>query len=284
MTMLLCLGYGYCAQRFVARHPCDFTRIVGTTRDSARRAADGVEVLEAGEAEALAKAAEMADAVLVSAAPGEAGDPFAGPLAPALEAGGRRGPIVYLSTIGVYGSSDGAWIDETDAPPSTSARGVRRLEAEGAWQQLGARLGRPVAVLRLGGIYGPGRNALADLREGTARCIERPGQVFNRIHVDDIATAIAAAFRTGFSGVVNVVDDEPAPSCAPVRHAAALLGIAPPPSVPYEVAVATMSPMARSFWEENRRVRNDRLRQGLGVTLTYPSYREGLDAIHAAGA
>ncbi len=283
MTMLLCLGYGYCAQRFVGHHRHDFTRIVGTTRDVAARPADGVEVLGSRDATALAEAAAAAEMVLVSAAPGEAGDPFAGPLAAALEAGGRRGPIVYLSTIGVYGSSGGEWIDEADAPPSTSPRGLRRREAEVAWSDLGARLRRPVAVLRLGGIYGPGRNALADLREGTARCIERPGQVFNRIHVDDIAAAIAAAFRTGFSGVVNVVDDEPSPSCAPVRYAAGLLGIEPPPTVPYEEAVVTMSPMARSFWEENRRVRNDRLRRELGVALAYPSYREGLDAIHAAG-
>lgn len=283
MTTLLCLGYGYCARHVVARHGASFTRIIGTSR----RGQDepGVEVLafDGTVSPALLAAVQAADVVLASAAPGEAGDPFVGPLRAALAVPGRKGPLIYLSTIGVHGDSGGAWIDE-DAPLDAEApRARRRVAAEAAWRDLGGVAGRPVAILRLGGIYGPGRNALLDIRAGTARCIEREGQVFNRIHVADIAGAIHAAAAQGFDGVVNVVDDEPSPSCAPVRFAAGLLGVDPPPAVPFEIASATMSAMALSFWADNRRVRNARLHGLIGGPLLYPTYREGLAALFAEG-
>ncbi|QFR34128.1 NAD-dependent epimerase/dehydratase family protein [Ancylobacter sp. TS-1] len=281
---LLCLGHGYCAQRLVARHGEAFARRIGTSRDGAPR--PGMEMLrfEGEPSAALVEAARAADVVVASAAPGEAGDPFLGPLGPALAGAGRRGPLVYLSTIGVYGDSGGAWIDE-DAPLSEAApRARRRIEAEAAWRRLGAAAGRPVALLRLGGIYGPGRNAIEDVAAGTARCIERAGQVFNRIHVDDIAGAIHAAGIKGFDGAVNVVDDEPSPSCAPVRFAAGLFGVDPPAAEPFEVAALSMSPMALSFWADNRRVRNEHLHALLGGGLLYPTYREGLAALLAGGA
>nr|WP_281493619.1 NAD-dependent epimerase/dehydratase family protein [Ancylobacter koreensis] len=279
---MLCLGHGYCAQHFVARHGEAFARRIGTSRDGAPRA--GMEMLrfDGTPTDALVAAARAADVVLSSAAPGEEGDPFLGVLGKALAASGGTGPLVYLSTIGVYGDSGGAWIDEEAPLAAAAPRARRRIAAEDAWRQLGAATGRPVAVLRLGGIYGPGRNALDDVAAGTARCIERAGQVFNRIHVDDIAGAIGASVAKGFSGAVNVVDDEPSPSCAPVRFAAGLLGVDPPPPEPFEVAALSMSAMALSFWADNRRVRNRRFHELLGGGLLYPSYREGLTALFAA--
>ena len=279
MTTLICLGYGFCARSYAAMFGARFSRILGTSRKGGR---DGGPVrLVAPDSPLLAEAAAGEAAVLVSAAPGEAGDPFLPLLGEALERG--SGPIVYLSTIGVYGDSGGGWIDESAPPAAGKPRAGRRLEAETAWRALGARARRPVAVLRLGGIYGPGRNALVDVADGSARCIERDGQVFNRIHVDDIGRAVDAAFRLGFEGAVNVVDDEPAPACAPVRHAARLLGRPEPEAVPFAQAAASMSAMALSFWADNRRVRNARLKRDLGVALAFPSYREGLDALFARG-
>ena len=277
---LLCLGHGYCARRFVALHGGAFARRIGTSRTG--EPVPGMEMLrfEGDAPPALLEAARAADAVLVSAAPGEAGDPFLGPLGAALAEG--LGPLAYLSTIGVYGDSGGAWIDERAPTAAAAPRARRRIEAEAGWQALGRRAGRPVAVLRLGGIYGPGRNALVDVADDTARCIERAGQVFNRIHVDDIADAIGAALAQRFDGVVNVVDDEPSPSCAPVRFAAQLLGVAPPAPERFEEASARMSPMALSFWADNRRVRNERLHALIGGALRYPTYREGLSALAAA--
>lgn len=283
MTTLLCLGYGYCAARFVALHGHVFSDRFGTCRAGPARAGDrggGIELLRPdADGTALEAAAARADVILISAPPGEAGDPFLHRLAASIEAGGRQGSLVYLSTIGVYGDSGGAWIDEQAPLAATSPRGRRRIEAEAGWQGLGRAAGRPVAALRLGGIYGPGRNALDDLRDGDAHCIVRPGQFFNRIHVDDVAGAIAAAIAHGFEGAVNVVDDEPAAACDPVRFAAGLLGVPPPPEVAFDEAATSMSAMARSFWVDNRRVRNLLLKEELGVTLRYPTYREGLAAL-----
>ncbi|TCK30106.1 nucleoside-diphosphate-sugar epimerase [Ancylobacter aquaticus] len=274
---LLCLGHGYCARRLIALHGEAFARRIGTSRSGEPGA--GMEMLrfDGVPSPLVIAAAAEADAVLVSAAPGEAGDPFLGPLGEALAAG--KGPLVYLSTIGVYGDSAGAWIDESAPLAATVPRARRRIEAESGWQALGRHLGRPVAVLRLGGIYGPGRNALVDMADGTARCIEREGQVFNRIHVDDIADAIHAAIAQRVDGVVNVVDDEPSPSCAPVRFAAALLGLPPPVPESFAEAAPRMSAMALSFWADNRRVSNGRLHTLLGGALRYPTFREGLSAL-----
>ena len=283
MTTLLCLGYGYCAERLIALHGASFDRRIGTRRNAGEAA--NVELIpsDGTPTPALLEAIAAANVILTSAAPGESGDPFLGPLGEALNASPKKGALVYLSTIGVYGDSAGEWIDET-APLATSApRGIRRIEAEAGWQALGAATSRATAVLRLGGIYGPGRNALCDAKEGTARCIVREGQVFNRIHVDDIASAIHAAITSGFNGAVNVVDDEPSASCAPVQYAAVLLGLPVPEPVPFEEAAQKMSAMALSFWSDNRRVRNARLHQLLGGDLRYPSYREGLKGLFESG-
>ncbi|MCJ8143493.1 NAD-dependent epimerase/dehydratase family protein [Ancylobacter sp. A5.8] len=283
MTALLSLGHGYCASHFVALHGELFTRRTGTHRGEPGER-DGTRLLTfAGTAspEQL-DAATRADIVLASAAPGETGDPFLPEIGATLAASSRKGALIYLSTIGVYGDTGGDWIDESTQPAAASARARRRVAAEAAWQAVGAKAGRPVFILRLGGIYGPGRNALVDVAAGTARCIEREGQVFNRIHVDDIADAIRAACLSAKGGIVNVVDDEPSPSCAPVRFAAGLLGQPAPEPEPFALAAQSMSAMALSFWAENRRVRNDALHRLTGGPLRYPSYRDGLAALHAA--
>ncbi len=190
--------------------------------------------------------------------------------------------IVYLSTVGVYGDHGGARVDETTEPRPRSARSKARLAAEKAWQGMAAETGAPAAILRLAGIYGPGRNALANLARGTARRVVKPGQMFNRIHVDDVAKAIDAALSREASGLFNVADDRPAPPQKVVAYAAELMGVAPPQEVPF--VVADLSALARSFYGENKRVRNNRLKQELGVALAYPSYREGLSALWTASA
>jgi nucleoside-diphosphate-sugar epimerase len=190
--------------------------------------------------------------------------------------------IVYLSTIGVYGDRGGAWVDETTPPQPGAARSRERLAAEQAWLDFGARHGIAVAILRLAGIYGPGQNALVQIASGKGRRVVKPGQVFNRIHVGDIAQAIDAALSRRASGVFNVADDAPTPPADPIVFAAQLMGVELPPEIPFEQAAATMSPMGLSFWQECRRVNNDKLKRELGVSLRYPTYREGLRALFAA--
>ncbi len=161
----------------------------------------------------------------------------------------------------------------------SSARGRERLAAERAWQDFGARRGVAVAILRLAGIYGPGRNALLQITRGNARRIVKPGQIFNRIHVADIGQVIDTAFAGPASGIFNVADDEPSPPSDPLVFAAQLLGVAPPTEIPFAEAAPSMSPLALSFWQECRRVRNAKLKRELGVVLRYPTYREGLKAL-----
>jgi len=293
MSTLLCFGFGYSAQHYVAAFGGRFSRIVGTTRSAERAAALAgrdfggrrVEMLVFGGAApspALIAATGQADAVLVSAAPDQHGDPVLGALHDTLAAAPALRRAVLLSTIGVYGDHGGAWVDETTAPAPTHERARERVAAEQAWHALGRQRQIPIAILRLAGIYGPGQNALVNVRLGRARNIAKPGQVFNRIHVADIAQAIDAAFAQGADGVVNVTDDAPTPPGDPIVFAARLLGIVPPPEIPFAEAVTTMTPLAASFYAENRRVRNERLKRVLGVTLRYPTYREGLAALHEA--
>jgi nucleoside-diphosphate-sugar epimerase len=280
MPPLACLGLGYCAAHYVATFGKRFDRVIGTTRRS-REAPDRVELIAfdgATASSALVARIEDSDALLISAPPGEAGDPVLACLADPI-ARGRTRNIVYLSTIGVYGDSGGAWVDEETPPKAGAQRSRARLAAEDAWRRLGAENGKAVAILRLAGIYGPGRNALVTLAEGTARRIAKPGQVFNRIHVTDIARAIDACFAQGASGVFNLADDEPAPPQDVIAFAAELMGKPPPPEIPFDEARATMSAMAQSFYTQNRRVRNDKVKQTLGVRLAYPTYREGLRAL-----
>jgi len=236
-----------------------------------------------------------ADRLLISAAPGEAGDPVLAALANNIVVARQLKSIVYLSSLGVYGDHGGAWIDETALTIPVHTRGVARIEAELAWQALGKQRNIPVAVLRLAGIYGPGQNAFVRLLAGRAHRIDigeqsdavlrttMPGHVFNRIHVADIAQAIDAAFARGFDGIVNVADDEPAPPGDPIVFAANLFGVDPPPVLSLAEAQRTLSPMILSFYQGCARVRNDKLKQALGVTLRYPTYREGLQALFDHG-
>lgn len=294
MPTLLCLGFGYCAEYYVVAHGKRFDRVIATVRSAdkvallTQRAFAGrnIEALAfdgKATAPALRAAVDDADAVLVSAPPDKGCDPALAALGDALAQAPRLRSVVYLSTVGVYGDHGGAWVDETTTPNPGQTRSRERLDAECAWQALGARRGTAVAILRLAGIYGPGQNALVSLVRGTARRIVKPGQVFNRIHVADIAQAIGAAFDRHTDGVFNVADDEPTPPGDPIVFAAELIGIAPPAEIPFEEARKSMSAMALSFYAESRRVKNERLKAALGVRLAYPTYREGLRALYEAG-
>ena len=239
-------------------------------------------VLDARRDRGQPDALEDADAILVSTPPDAAG-------CPALRAAGaaiaKRARAIkwvgYLSTNGVYGDHQGAWIDETASLLANSPRGLQRIAAEADWAGHGVEWSYPLVVFRLPGIYGPGRSALDQARAGEAKRIFKEGQVFNRMHVDDIAAVLAASLARPLAGdLFNLSDDEPAPPQDVVEHACALLGLAPPPLTPF--AEAALSEMGRSFYAENKRVRNDRIKTILGVTLRYPSYREGLAGILAA--
>jgi nucleoside-diphosphate-sugar epimerase len=288
MTNLICFGLGYCAEHFIAAYGQKFDRIIGTVRGTERAAI--LNAYDGGRLHALvfdgtrpvselSDAIAQADYVLVSAPPGEDGDPVLSIFSEALAQTKRLRGIVYLSTIGVYGDRGGAWVDETTPPHPDSGRSDARLAAERAWLGIGERNGASVAVLRLAGIYGPGQNTLEQVARGKARRIIKPGQVFNRIHVADIAQAIDAAFTRRASSIFNVADDEPSPQSDPIVFAAKLLGVEPPPEIPFAQAAQTMSPMGLSFWQECRRVKNAKLKRELGVTLRYPTYREGLRAL-----
>jgi nucleoside-diphosphate-sugar epimerase len=288
MATLLCFGFGYCAEHFVAEFGGKFDRIVGTVRSAERAAiinayqSSAVRVLPFDGVRLspdLDDAIAQADYALVSIPPGETGDPVLVAAADCLAAKRNLRAVVYLSSIGVYGDRAGGWVDEQTEPAPISNRSRWRLAAEQAWQQFGAQHGTTVAVLRLAGIYGPGQNALIALARGKARRIVKDGQIFNRIHVGDIAQAIDAAFARNASGAFNIADDEPSAPADPIMFAARLLGREPPPEIPFEQAAASMSPMGLSFWQECRRVRNGKFKRELGITLRYPTYREGLRAL-----
>jgi len=276
---LLSLGHGYSAQALARRLLPQGWRIIGTTRSPDKAEAlrrDGVEpVIWPGTP--LAPLIAGASHILCSVAPGPGGDPVVAEAAAALRAA-RPAWVGYLSTTGVYGDHDGGWVDETSPLTPSTLRGVQRVQAEAEWQALGL----PLHIFRLAGIYGPGRGPFAKVRNGTARRILKPGQVFSRIHVEDIAQVLAASIRRPDPGAVyNVCDDDPAPPEAVIGHAAQLLGLPLPPAEDF--ATAEMTPLARSFYAENKRVRNDRMKRDLAVRLLYPSYREGLAALLAEG-
>jgi nucleoside-diphosphate-sugar epimerase len=291
MTTLICFGLGYSADHFLGQFGDRFAHIVGTVRGAERAAL--LNTRFGGRVRAFAfdgsvatpevtRAIAAAHAALVSIPQTQNGDPVLTAFASALNEAKLMRAVVYLSTVGVYGDHAGAWVDEQTPPRPDSARSRERLAAERAWQDFGARSGIAVAILRLAGIYGPDRNALVQVARGDARRIVKPGQVFNRIHVDDIAQAIDAALTQRAAGIFNVADDEPCPPGEPLVFAAQLLGRAPPPEVPFEEAAPTMSPLALSFWQDCRRVRNDKLKRELGVSLRYPTYRDGLRTLLSA--
>ena len=276
MKTLLSLGHGYTAAALARVLIPQGWRIIGTTRDPAH-----LDAIGATGVEPLLWPADLAlvlthvTHILASAAPGAAGDPF-------LQAAGgqlaKAQPewVGYLSTTGVYGDHQGAWVDENTALTPSSTRGEQRVLAENQWLQTGL----PVHIFRLAGIYGPGRGPFEKVRDGSARRLIKPGQVFSRIHVDDIAATLAASIARPAPGTAyNVCDNDPAPPQDVLSHAAALLGLPDPPEMDF--ATADLPPMVRSFYAESKRVSNRRIRQELGVTLRYPDYRSGLAALLA---
>jgi len=293
MPTLFCFGLGYSASHYIAEFGGRFDRIAGTvtTREKAAAIASAgigghkVEafVFDGTAAPPEISAALMDTAALLISVPPDSHDPVLRHFASAVAGAPQLRSIVYLSTVGVYGDHDGSWVDETTPAAPISERSRARRTAEQQWQALSARSGKPVAILRLSGIYGSGQNALLQVARGSAKRIDKPGQVFNRIHVEDIAQAIEAAFRERADGIFNVTDDEPTPQGEPIVFAAELLGVAPPPEIPFAEAAKSMSPMALSFYAESKRVRNNKLKRALGVSLRYPTYREGLSALAARG-
>lgn len=276
---LLCLGFGYSAEALARRlDRADWT-ITGTTRR-----AEGLAAIEAQGVRGvvwpgtdLGPVLAEVTHVLSSVPPGPDGDPALEVLRHHMGRMPRLEWVGLLSTTGVYGDQDGAWVDE-DAPLVPSGhRGGLRARQNDEWMALWRDHGLPVHVFRLAGIYGPGRSALDRVRDGTARRIVKPGQVFSRIHVEDIANVLLASIARPNPGrAYNVADDAPGPPQDVIEHAARLLGLPVPPDIDF--ATADLSPMARSFYADNKRVRNDRIKQELGVTLAYPDYRAGLAA------
>jgi nucleoside-diphosphate-sugar epimerase len=295
MPTLVCLGIGYCARHYVTEFGKRFDRIIGTTRSApaaARLAAErlggrkpAVLVFDGrSAAPEVAGAVLESDALLVSAAPTDHGDPVLAAFAEQIAHAPRLRSVVLLSSLGVYADTKGAWVDEAAATaPDRSRRGSARLESERGWLSLAERGGFSLAILRLGGIYGPGRNAMVRLLRGTAHRIAKPGHVSNRIHVFDIAQAIDAAFERNAHGIFNVVDDEPAPPADQIAFAARLMGIEPPPEISFGEAARTLPPFVLGFYEGCIRARNDKLKGVLGVRLRYPIYRTGLRALFEAG-
>ncbi|HYM31264.1 MAG TPA: SDR family oxidoreductase [Candidatus Cybelea sp.] len=285
---LFCFGFGYCAEALAARLSPRGFRIAGTCRTESKRAAlaaRGIEAFLFDRDRPLDDArTALADAthVLSSVPPDSFGDPVLDHHGDDL---GAQGSVVwagYLSTTGVYGDRAGDWVDETSPLQPSTERGRRRAAAEAEWLATWRRHKLPVHVFRLAGIYGPGRNQVETARAGSAQRIDKPGQVFSRIHVEDVAAVLQASMVHPNPGAVyNVCDDEPAPPADVVAFACALIGIEPPPLVPFERA--KLSEMGRSFFSESKRVSNGRIKAELGVRLRYPSYRQGLQAL-AAGA
>lgn len=276
---MLVFGHGYSAGFLTPHLRARGWRVSGTTRGDPDRVSDAgaTPLVWPGEEPAVRAAIGRADAILVSVAPEEGGDPVLAAFADDL-AQARPRWLGYLSTTGVYGDRDGGWVDESGPLDGTGPRGQARIRAETAWRALADRAGLPLHVFRLAGIYGPGRGPFEKIRNGTARRIVKPGQIFSRIHAEDIARVLLASIDRPAPGTAyNVCDDEPAPPGDVLVHAARLMGLPPPPEMAFEDA--SLSPMARSFYGESKRVANRRIREELGVALRFPDYRSGLAAI-----
>ena len=280
MPHLLCFGLGYSAQALADRVAKDGWKVSGTSRNPSASAEYGRNRFDREHALPAAAFAGVTH-ILVSVPPDETGDPV-------LDC--HRGDIAampglrwlgYLSTTGVYGDRGGGWVEENSELRPSGDRGRRRVVAESGWLDLWRARGVPVHVFRLAAIYGPGQSPFDALRAGTAKRIDRPGQMFSRIHVEDLASALLASIARPRPGAVyNVCDDEPAPPGDVVAHAAGLLGLPAPPLAPFDQA--QLSPMAKSFYDDNKRVSNAQIKSELGVALRYPDYRAGLAAILAA--
>jgi len=286
-THLFCFGLGYSALALAPSLIAAGWAVTGTCRSAdtqARLRAEGFSaVLFDRDRPVDAAALDGVTHLLVSVPPDAAGDPVLAMHGLDIAAMPALSWLGYLSTTGVYGDRGGGWVDETAPLLPTGERGRRRVAAEAGWLELWRGHGVPVHVFRLAAIYGPGRSAFDALRAGTARRIDKPGQVFSRIHVEDLANVLTASIERPRPGAVyNVCDDDPAPPAAVVAYAAELLGVEPPPLVPLDAAA--LSPMARSFYDDNKRVGNRLIKGELGVALRYPDYRTGLAAILAEEA
>jgi len=274
MNRLLVFGLGFSGAAVARAAVGAGWAVTGTARDAPRDAS--IPTVPFTDA---AAAIVGATHVLVTAPPAPE-DPVLALYADALRAAPTLRWIGYLSSTVVYGNRDGGWVTEATPPAPTQDRGRRRLAAEQAWEGFADRC--PVDIIRLAGIYGPGRSAFDDLRAGRARRTIKPGHCFGRIHRDDIARAVVTAMsqdRPPGRRVLNLTDDEPSESAAVVTEAAELLNVPPPPAVRFEDALPAMSPMARSFWAENRKVSCAATKAALGIEWLYPTYREGLQAI-----
>jgi nucleoside-diphosphate-sugar epimerase len=284
---LFCFGHGYSAMALSRRLDAAGWEIRGTCRKPARQAALGALGISAalfdGEtAMDVPALLQGVTHVLLSIPPGADGDPAFLHHADDIAAAGTVKWVGYFSTTGVYGNRDGDWVDETSDLRPGSDRSKRRADAERVWLDWGDRHDIAVQIFRLPGIYGPGRSAVDQVKAGTARRISKPGHVFSRIHVEDIATVVAASIaRPEPGGIYNVCDDEPAAPSDVTAYVCELLGQKPPPEIAY--ADAELSPMAQSFWSDNRRVRNDRIKDVLGVRLDFPDYRIGIRGILGLG-
>jgi nucleoside-diphosphate-sugar epimerase len=283
---LFAFGYGFTAEALAARLAPRGWRVAVSCRrpeDAERLARAGVEPVPLDDPRRLAEALAGTRALLVSAPPTAEGCPGLRALAPAIAAAGAFPDwIGYLSTTGVYGDRRGGWVFETSRLAAQSVEGARRVAAERDWLDTGRGMGLTVTVFRLPGIYGPGRSAFDRLREGRAQRIASPGQVFSRIHVDDLAAGLEASIRLPRAGgIYNLCDDEPCPNSEVVAYAAGLLGLPAPPEIPLQDA--RLSPAAQRFYAESKRVSNARAKAELGWRPIYPSYREGLQAVLAAG-
>ncbi len=284
MSRLFCFGLGYCAAKLGRRLLTQGWTVAGTTshpEKMQRLENHGFQpfLFTGNSAPADIKdAIRTATHVLLSIPPDAQSDPALAQFGEEIAASPSIHWIGYFSTVGVYGDANGGWVDETTEPRPGTERGQRRLKAENGWSNLGRRSGKALVIYRLPGIYGPGRSAIDQLRAGTARRIFKPGQLTNRAHVEDIATAVEASIDLASDiHIFNVTDDLPAPPQDVIAYGAELLGVPCPPAT--DPADAALSPAARSFYVENKKVSNARMKSELGVKLAYPTYIEGLKAI-----
>jgi dTDP-4-dehydrorhamnose reductase len=284
VSRLFAFGLGFSAQELAKRLAAEGWSIAGTARENPKieeLRGQGYEATRFGGTKdnpALPALLAGTTHLLHSIPPGPDGDPVLACYAEEIASLGSLEWVGYLSTVGVYGDQQGNWADEDTAPKPNSARTEARVHAEQAWLDFGAEIGVPVHVFRLAGIYGPGRSVFDKLAAGTARRINKDGQVFSRVHVEDIAGVLEASMARPRGGAIyNVADDEPAAPGDVVAYAAKLIGVAPPPEIDFEDA--DMSPMARTFYQGSRRIGNARIKSELGVRLRYPTYREGLAAL-----
>lgn len=278
---LLIFGFGFTSEAVAEKLKSSFSTISGTTRSEDKskilRSRDITPILFDGEkiSEELSSTLETATHLLISIGPNDAGDPVLNAAAKRLKKCKNLQWIGYLSTVGVYGNHDGAWVDETTTCKPVSKRSIQRLGAEKAWLDFGRELNIPTAIFRLAGIYGPGRNAFMNIEKGNARRLVKPGQVFNRIHREDIASAVALAVEKSAHGIFNITDDLPAPPQDVVAYAHKLADLEPPEEIDFETA--DLAPMARSFYGENKRVSNAKSKSVLGLEYAWPNYHQSLN-------